>query len=171
MADTMDHESPGEPILPEDVVAKIANIVREALNQPPQATIGAKATLGAPAQVIRLQGIASSESFASVTVRLMDPTESKKIWESPLGQILITLFGTLLIAFYTQWCADLSGQQIEEQREEFMRAQEEKNEVFMRGLLKQLEQFLHKEGQQPQSTPKPTPREMQQPTCRNQTFS
>lgn len=116
---------------------------------------------GAPDQAIHLHGIgiASAESFGSLTVRLGDPAESKKLWESPLGQILINLLWPLLIALYVQWCADLSAQQIEAQREEFMKAQEEQREIFMRGLLKQHEEFLHKEGQQLQPTPKNEHRE------------
>ena len=92
--------------------------------------LSAKAALSARAEVIQLAGTATSQIVASGR---LDVAESEKLWASPLGQILINLFGTFIISLYMQWCAGLSGQQIEEEK----RAVHERSAKAIRRVLAQ----------------------------------
>jgi hypothetical protein len=160
MADEIHPES----ILPEEVVQvvrRIADDVREAIR--------AKATVSATGQVVRpqvaassqssasvtinLQGILSAEAFGSLGVRLFDPVESKKFWESNLGRLIAKTITDLIIqlivvgslAFYEDYRSDVR----ERQTKEFISS-------LVTKVEKQFEAFwlAHKESSQPQSTPK-----------------
>jgi len=110
----MPDENP-ESILPDEVVREITAAVRKALAPDSEAKIGAKAALTATAEVIRPKMVASSQSFAAVTVRLVgipsaeafgslglqlsDPVESKKFWNSAIGHKIKATIIELIIHF------------------------------------------------------------------------
>lgn len=129
------NETPLDPILPPEVVAKIRAIVAKSQSQqyPAQISIDAGVRLTATGTVFRPSVKGSIESSGTVTPRfiyrplfaalsessasgdpqqilqtfLKDPATSKRIWESPLALIIIPIIAQILIIFYQEYREDL----------------------------------------------------------------
>lgn len=103
------------------------------------------------ANLIRPFVTASSQSSASVTLRLIDPTRlidpatSKKIWESALGLTMTQIIAMILIMFYKEYREDL---------------REINSEKLTSRLQKEIEEFFVAPKEKPQPTPEPTPTAM-----------
>ena len=138
----MSDEAPLESLLPEETIAKIRQIVAEALSQPPKASIGAETSLTLTATVYRPSATGAIHVSGSATPRLIDPATSKKIWESALGLTMIQIIAAILIMVYQQYREDL---------------REISSEKIMRVIQKEIEELLAAPKEESRPTPKPTP--------------
>jgi hypothetical protein len=125
MPDTS-NESPFDPF-PEEVVAKIREIVREALSQPPKGQIGGTATLRVKATgTLTVSGVVTPRYIdPSLLTRLRNDPVLKKFLEIPSAWDLLVYITTILIAFSQYHQEDSRaaleefGQVIEKQFKEF----------------------------------------------------
>jgi hypothetical protein len=144
----MSDEDPLESLLPEETIARIRQIVAEALSQPPKASIGAEASLTLTATVFRPSATGAIHVSGSATPRLIesaqliDPATSKKIWESALGLTMIQIIAAILIMVYQEYREDL---------------REISSEKIMRVIQKEIEDLLAAPKEESRPTPEPTP--------------
>jgi hypothetical protein len=97
----MDNENSLESILPKEVVEKIASAVTVQLSG---AAIGKAAHTG----TLTVGAAATAESMAEVVIRaLPSSAESKKLWDSQSGTLIINLIAMIVIAFYAEHGADV----------------------------------------------------------------
>jgi phosphopantothenoylcysteine synthetase/decarboxylase len=113
----MDDENSLESILPKEVLDKIASAVQGRTVQLSGAaigkatntgtlTVGAAATVGAMAEVIRA---------------LPSPAESKKLWESPLGQTIIQILAGMIFLLIQEQYSNIREQRSDESTKELVK--------------------------------------------------
>jgi hypothetical protein len=142
----MSDQIPLESLLPAEVVAEIRAIIQRSLAHEPQVSIAGGTSLGLTASVIRPGASGLVQSSMSVTPRLInpavlsDPVESKKLWGSPLGLLIISIIAQTVLAFYGYHREDL---------------RDASTEKVMQTVVQQVEEFwlAHKEQTQPSPTP------------------
>ena len=100
----MDDEYSLESILPKEVVDKIrgrtvqlSGAAIAKLTATGTLTVGGTATAG---------GATTVGAAAEVIKAIPSPDESKKLWESPSGTLIINLIAMIVIAFYAEHGAD-----------------------------------------------------------------
>jgi hypothetical protein len=154
----MSDETPSlESLLPAEVVAEIRAVIARRLSQdpPPQATIGAKASLILEANVVRPRPAALATSTASVDPEyllralLNDPELIKKSWASPDGVTAISSIGSMIAAFL------MAGLLVEQRQE--MTALQKQAAASQKAAIEQIEQFWLAHKDVPTPTPNPQP--------------
>ena len=111
----MDDENSSESILPKEVVDKIASAVRGRTVQLSGAAIGKAAHTG----TLTVRAAATAASMAEVVIRaLPTPAESKKLWDSPSGTLIINLIAAMILVLIQEQCSNLREHRSDESMKE-----------------------------------------------------
>jgi hypothetical protein len=163
----MADETPPESILPDELVRRIADAVREALTQHVNAHVHATAAVAPSANVYRPRPSALSTSQVSVTPQLIewalnnfaqvDPVEAERFWQSELGQRVTKAITDIVIQLIVLGIFHYFVEQ------PLLEEKERESQEFLSSLVtkveKQVEGFwlAHEASLKPEPTPSPQP--------------